>query len=106
MRAGVYSRWNGVVVAASEAIMFALPFAVIQYLREPGSDCLLTAGWLHLGCMFGSAKNILLSVPNQSSLPLPHARSQLLLRLPPALVWHRDLPGLAHPVIQQDDAHR
>ena len=27
MRAGVYSRWNGVVVAASEAVMFALPFA-------------------------------------------------------------------------------
>lgn len=32
MRAGVYSRWNGVVVAASELVMFALPFAVIQYL--------------------------------------------------------------------------
>jgi SulP family sulfate permease len=27
MRAGVYSRWNGVVVAASELVMFALPFA-------------------------------------------------------------------------------
>jgi hypothetical protein len=26
MRAGVYSRWNGVVVAISEAAMFALPF--------------------------------------------------------------------------------
>lgn len=26
MRAGVYSRWNGVVVAASEFAMFALPF--------------------------------------------------------------------------------
>ncbi len=32
MRAGVYSRWNGVVVAAAEAVMFALPFSVIQYL--------------------------------------------------------------------------
>lgn len=27
MRAGVYNRWNGVVVALSEAVMFALPFA-------------------------------------------------------------------------------
>lgn len=32
MRAGVYSRWNGVVVAASEFAMFALPFPVIQYM--------------------------------------------------------------------------
>ena len=31
MRAGVFSRWNGVVVALSEYIMFALPF--------PGGCC-------------------------------------------------------------------
>ena len=37
MRAGVYSRWNGVVVAVAEAAMFALPF--------PGAGW-LTRAWL------------------------------------------------------------
>ncbi|KAL4859503.1 putative vacuolar membrane protein [Chlorella vulgaris] len=32
MRAGVFNRWNGWVVAISEALMFALPFPVIQWM--------------------------------------------------------------------------
>jgi len=32
MRAGVYSRINGWVIAASEFLVFALPFSIVQYL--------------------------------------------------------------------------
>ena len=39
MRAGVFSRWNGVVVVIAEFGLFLLPFSVVQVSRLP-------PGWL------------------------------------------------------------
>lgn len=84
MRAGVYSRWNGVVVAASELVMFALPFAGGRSL--PG--CLV--GWVEVEtslprnrCPFVSRN----PCPPACSDPVP---PEFLLWQPSAVVWHRN----------------
>lgn len=57
MRAGVFSRWNGVVVAASELVLFALPFSVVQV---GGVQCCWHCG---LHCNFHFVGLVLFALP-------------------------------------------